>query len=102
MSAVSLVASTHLRRNRRATVLLTLLLALAVALVLAALAGARRTDRVIGEFVAADRGADGYAAFTPEAFGGPASPDLRAEEERIAAMDGVTATGRFTDVWVAR
>lgn len=97
MSAVSLVASTHMRRNRRATVLLTLLLALAVAVALAALAGARRTDRVIGEFVAADRGADGYAAFTPEVFGGPATPDLAAEEEQIAAMEGVTATGRFTN-----
>jgi ABC-type lipoprotein release transport system permease subunit len=95
-----MVAVSHLRQHRRSTVLLSLLLAVAVAGVLAALAGARRTDRAIGEFVAADRGADGYAAFALPAFGGNAAPDLAPQAAEVRAVKGVKRTGRFTDVIV--
>src|SRR5580765_8174567 len=97
MGAVSLVAASNLRHNRRSTALIALLLALAVAIVLAALAGARRTDAAVGEFVAADKGADGYAVFIPQAFGGSASPDLVAEETEVRAIDGVARTARFSN-----
>ena len=100
MGGVSLVAASHLRHNRRSTALIALLLALAVAIVLAALAGARRTDAAVGKFVAADKGADGYAVFVPQAFGGSASPDLVAEETGVQAIDGVARTARFTDAIV--
>ena len=100
MAAVSLVAASHLRRNRRSSVLIALLLSLAVAIVLAALAGARRTDSAVGEFVAADRAADGYAVFIPPAFGGSASPDLVAEETEVQAIDGVARTARFSNAIV--
>ena len=72
-----------------------MLLAITVSIVLAALAGARRTDAAVDEFVAADKGADAYAAFSPPEFGGNASPDLQAEEDAIAGYDGVTRTARF-------
>ena len=94
------MAASLLRRNRRESVLLGLLLAVVVAVVLAALAGARRTDAAIGQFVAADKGADGYAAFALPAMGGTAAPDLVPQEAKVRAVDGVVRTGRFTDVIV--
>ena len=100
MGAVSLVAASHLRRNRRSSVLISLLLAVAAAIVLAAVAGARRTDAAIGEFVAADKGADGYAAFALPAFGGSAAPDLGPQEAQVRAVAGVERTARFTDAIV--
>jgi hypothetical protein len=100
VGAVSLVAASHLRHNRRSSALIALLLALAVAIVLAALAGARRTDAAVGEFVAADKGADGYAVFIPPAFGGSASPDLVAEENEVGAIDGVARTARLSNTVV--
>ena len=95
MGAMSLVAASHLRHNRRSSALIALLLALAVAIVLAALAGARRTDAAVGEFVANDKGADGYAAFRLAQFGGSASPNLIAEESQVQAIDGVARTARI-------
>ncbi len=96
MAAVALVATSHLRRNRRSSAFIAVLLAVAVSMVLAALAGARRTDAAVGDFVAADKVADGYAAYFPAEFGGSASADLGLEEEALAAYDGVTRTARFS------
>ena len=100
MSGAWVVAASHLRRNRGSSVLISLLLALAVAVVLAALAGARRTDAVIGRFVAADKGADAYAAFAGPNQGGTASPDLVAEEAAVEALEGVVRTGRVAEAIV--
>jgi ABC-type lipoprotein release transport system permease subunit len=96
VSAVARVAASQLRRNRRSSALIALLLAVTVAIVLAAVAGARRTDSAVDEFVAADKGADAYAAFNPPEFGGSASPDLQAEAATVGAYDGVTRTARFS------
>jgi ABC-type lipoprotein release transport system permease subunit len=101
VGAVSAVAASHLRCNRRSSALIVVLLALSAALVLAALAGARRTDAAIRSFVAADKGADGYLAFASPSQGGTASPDLAREQSAVEAFDGVTHTARFSDATVA-
>jgi len=101
MGAVLLLARSRLRVNRHGTLALVLMVGLAVAVVLAAVAGAPRTDRALADFVAADRGADAYAAFIPAALGGGASRDLAPEAARIAAIDGVQAVHRFANAQVS-
>ncbi len=98
MEPIWLVAGARLRRNLRSSALIGALLAVTVAVVLAAVAGARRTDTVVGQLVAADRGADGYAAFTLPFAGGTADPDLKTQEAAIKAFPGVSGTARFADV----
>lgn len=97
MSAVSSVARARLRRGVQASILLVGLVAIAVALALAAIAGARRTDRVIPALMAADAGADGYLAFTPTAFGGTAEPGLEREQAQVRQLPGVVRVGRFAN-----
>ena len=100
MGAVAAIAASHLRRNRRSSALVALLLALSVAVVLAAVAGARRTDAALESFVAADKGADGFAAFALQAQNGTVSRDLAPEQANVQAVEGVSRTARFSDVAV--
>ena len=96
MGAVWLRARAQLRGRLLASLLLALLVGLAGGVVLAAVAGARRSDAALPQFLAASRTTDTLVAVIgPENRPGqPAGTDLAAEVRAVAAVPQVRSAQR--------
>ena len=100
MSLVRLAARVELRANWRATVVLAILLGIGGGIALTALAGARRTDTALAQFVSYSLPDDGGyltgSLSSPPVTPGtpPTSLDLTPLEQRIADLPQVAAYSR--------
>jgi ABC-type lipoprotein release transport system permease subunit len=101
MGAVRLRARSELRRRPVATLVLVLLVGLAGAAVIAAVAGARRGDRALPQFIDRQRQPDAAVFVGTEAEGGTASPTREREAALLADLPYVERALRAAPVIVA-
>jgi hypothetical protein len=101
MGAIWLRARSEMRRGVLTTLVLVLLVGIAGAAVLAALAGARRGERALPQFIARQRQPDAAVFVGGEAEGGTASPTGQREAARIAELPYVERALRAAPVMVA-